>query len=108
MADLLTVIEQGKPLEGLEVAWLGDGNNVLNSIVEAAGLMKFNVRIGVPEGYDCDAGFVARAQAAGAKITIIAMRCRPLRGPMSSSPTPGSRWARPMPRPSWRPWRRSR
>lgn len=70
MADLLTVIEHGKPLEGLEVAWLGDGNNVLNSIVEAAGLMKFNVRIGVPEGYDCDAGFVARAQAAGAKITV--------------------------------------
>ncbi|NMN07313.1 MULTISPECIES: ornithine carbamoyltransferase [unclassified Novosphingobium] len=70
MADLLTVIEHGKALPGLEVAWLGDGNNVLNSIVEAAGLMKFNVRIGVPEGYDCDAGFVARAQAQGAKVTV--------------------------------------
>ena len=69
MADLLTVIERGLALPGLEVAWLGDGNNVLNSIVEAAGLMKFNVRIGVPEGYDCDAGFVARAQAAGAGIS---------------------------------------
>ena len=69
MADLLTVIERGHALPGLEVAWLGDGNNVLNSIVEAAGLMKFNVRIGVPEGYDCDAGFVARAQAAGAGIS---------------------------------------
>lgn len=70
MADLLTVIEHGKALPGLEVAWLGDGNNVLHSIVEAAGLMKFNVRIGVPEGYDCDAGFVARAQAQGARVTI--------------------------------------
>lgn len=70
MADLLTVIEHGKALPGLEVAWLGDGNNVLNSIVEAAGLMKFNVRIGVPEGYDCDAGFVTRAQAQGAKVTV--------------------------------------
>ena len=70
MADLLTVIERGHALPGLEVAWLGDGNNVLNSIVEAAGLMKFNVRIGVPEGYDCDAGFVARAQAAGAGISV--------------------------------------
>lgn len=70
MADLLTVIEHGKALPGLEVAWLGDGNNVLHSIVEAAGLMKFNVRIGVPEGYDCDAGFVARAQAQGAQITV--------------------------------------
>jgi len=70
MADLLTILERGFALPGLEVAWLGDGNNVLNSVVEAAGLMKFNVRIGVPEGYDCDAGFVARAQAQGARITV--------------------------------------
>lgn len=70
VADLQAVIEAGKALPGLELAWLGDGNNVLNSIVEAAGLMKFNVRVGVPEGYDCDAGFVARAQAQGARITI--------------------------------------
>ncbi|MFM5906098.1 MAG: ornithine carbamoyltransferase [Novosphingobium sp.] len=70
VADLLTVIEHGKALPGLEVAWLGDGNNVLNSIVEAAGLMKFNVRIGVPDGYDCNQEFVARAQAAGASITL--------------------------------------
>ncbi|PTR07826.1 MULTISPECIES: ornithine carbamoyltransferase [unclassified Novosphingobium] len=70
MADLLTVIEHGKALPGLTVAWLGDGNNVLNSIVEAAGLMKFNVRIGVPEGYDCDAGFITRAQAQGAAISV--------------------------------------
>jgi len=70
MADLQTVIEHGKALPGLEVAWLGDGNNVLNSIVEAAGLMKFNVRIGVPEGYECDAGFIALAEAAGAGISI--------------------------------------
>ena len=70
VADLLTVVERGFALPGLEVAWLGDGNNVLNSIVEAAGLMKFNVRIGVPEGYDCDRDFVARAQAAGAGISL--------------------------------------
>lgn len=70
MADLLTVLERGKPLPGLEVAWLGDGNNVLHSIIEAAGLMKFNVRIGVPEGYDCDASFVERARAQGARVTL--------------------------------------
>jgi len=70
MADLLTLLEHGKALPGLELAWLGDGNNVLNSIVEAAGLLKFNVRIGVPEGYDCDGGFIARAQAAGARISV--------------------------------------
>lgn len=70
MADLLTVIERGFALPGLEVAWLGDGNNVLNSIVEAAGLMKFNVRIGVPEGYDCDRGFVERAISQGARVSV--------------------------------------
>ena len=70
MADLLTVIEAGKALPGLEVAWLGDGNNVLNSVIEAAGLMKFNVRIGVPEGYESDPAQIACAQASGASISL--------------------------------------
>lgn len=70
VADLLTVVEQGKPLPGLEVAWLGDGNNVLHSIIEAAGLMKFNVRIGTPQGYDPEDAFVQEARARGAKITL--------------------------------------
>ncbi len=71
VADLQTLLEHGKALPGLEVAWLGDGNNVLNSLVEAAGLMKFNVRIGVPEGYDSDAGFIAQARAGGARIDLV-------------------------------------
>lgn len=70
MADLLTLVERGIALPGLELAWLGDGNNVLNSIVEAAGLMKFNVRVAVPDGYESDAGFIERARAAGAKVTL--------------------------------------
>lgn len=70
VADLLTVIEHGKALPGLEMAWLGDGNNVLNSIIEAAGLLKFNVRIGVPEGYDADPGFIAAARERGARIGL--------------------------------------
>jgi ornithine carbamoyltransferase len=70
VADLLTVVERGVPLPGLELAWLGDGNNVLNSIVEAAGLMKFNVRIAVPEGYESDPAYIARAEALGARITL--------------------------------------
>ena len=51
MADLLTVVEAGKALPGLKVAWLGDGNNVLSSIVEAAGLMQFDVVAACPPGY---------------------------------------------------------
>lgn len=70
VADLETIVEHGKPLPGLEVAWLGDGNNVLNSIVEAAGLMRFNVRIAVPDGYDSDPAYIERARALGSQITI--------------------------------------
>lgn len=70
VADLLTMVENGKALAGLEVAWVGDGNNVLNSILEAAGLMKFNVRVGTPKGYEPDAGFVSEARARGARITL--------------------------------------
>lgn len=70
MADLLTLLERGKALPGLEVAWLGDGNNVLNSIIEAAGLLRFNVRVGTPKGYEPDAGYIDRARALGATITL--------------------------------------
>ena len=70
MADLLTLVERGFALPGLELAWLGDGNNVLNSLIEAAGLMKFNIRVGGPSGYEPDRGFVDRARAAGASITL--------------------------------------
>jgi ornithine carbamoyltransferase len=51
MADLLTIIENGKALPGLKVAWLGDGNNVLASIMEAGGLMQFDVVAACPQGY---------------------------------------------------------
>ena len=70
VADLLTVIEQGKPLPGLEVAWLGDGNNVLHSVLEAAGLMKFNVRVGTPQGYEPAREIVAWARANGAQVSL--------------------------------------
>jgi ornithine carbamoyltransferase len=70
VADLLTVIEQGKPLPGLEVAWLGDGNNVLHSVLEAAGLMKFNVRVGTPQGYEPAQEIVAWARANGAQVSL--------------------------------------
>jgi len=70
MADLLTVIEHGHALPGLQLAWLGDGNNVLNSLIEAAGLMKFTIRVGGPAGYEPDAGFIERARAAGGEVIL--------------------------------------
>ena len=71
VADLLTVVESGKALPGLELAWLGDGNNVLSSLIEAAGLFGFHVRAGVPQGYDPDPGFVEAARAKGSRIDIV-------------------------------------
>jgi len=70
VADLLTIIERGKPLPGLELAWFGDGNNVLNSLLEAAGLMKFNIRVAGPAGFDPDAAFVDKARSGGAVVTL--------------------------------------
>lgn len=80
VADLLTVIESGKSLPGSQWAWLGDGNNVSHSIVEAAGLMKFAVRVGCPEGYDPDDAYIAVAQANGASIDIVRDAAGAVRG----------------------------
>jgi ornithine carbamoyltransferase len=71
VADLLTIVESGKALPGLELAWLGDGNNVLSSLIEAAGLFGFHVRAGVPQGYDPDPGFVEAARARGSRIDVV-------------------------------------
>jgi ornithine carbamoyltransferase len=71
VADLLTIVESGKALPGLELAWLGDGNNVLSSLIEAAGLFGFHVRAGVPQGYDPDPAFVDAARAKGSRIDVV-------------------------------------
>ena len=71
VADLLTAEERlGRPAEGTVWAWLGDGNNVCNSLVEAAGLLGFALRVAGPDGYAPDAGFVASARARGATVDI--------------------------------------
>ncbi|VVT16731.1 Ornithine carbamoyltransferase [Sphingomonas sp. EC-HK361] len=61
MADLLTILESGKALPGLKVAWLGDGNNVLASIVEAASLMQFDVVAACPQGFQPEEDAIVRA-----------------------------------------------
>jgi ornithine carbamoyltransferase len=62
MADLLTILEAGKTLPGLKVAWLGDGNNVLASIMEAGGLMQFDVVAACPQGFQPSDADVARGR----------------------------------------------
>lgn len=69
VADLLTVEEHlGRNADGTSWAWVGDGNNVCNSIVEAAGLLGFTLRIAFPEGHEPDPAFVAAARTRGAAI----------------------------------------
>ena len=70
VADLLTVVEHKKQLPGLEVAWFGDGNNVLHSLLEAAGIFRFNVRVATPSGYEPDSEIVDLARAGGAEVTL--------------------------------------
>ncbi|WP_442681504.1 ornithine carbamoyltransferase [Sphingomonas sp. ASY06-1R] len=62
MADMLTVMERRGNLEGSRWAWLGDGNNVLHSIIEAGSLLGFDVTAACPEGYDPDPAVVATAK----------------------------------------------
>ena len=74
MADLLTVIEHRGAVEGTRWAWLGDGNNVLHSIIEAGSLLGFDVTAACPEGYDPDPAMVAAAQARASNHPFVLTR----------------------------------
>jgi len=70
MADLQTMIEYHGPLAGQTVAWLGDGNNVASSWVEAAALFGFQLRMACPNGYAPPAELLAWARAKGGNIIL--------------------------------------
>ena len=70
MADMQTVIERRGSLAGSKWAWLGDGNNVLHSIVEAGSLMGFEVVAACPEGYDPDPDVIGTATNRGGRVTL--------------------------------------
>ena len=70
MADLQTMIEYHGPLIGQSVAWLGDGNNVATSWVEAAVLFGLQLRLACPHGHVPPAELLAWAQANGGNITL--------------------------------------
>ena len=71
LADVLTIRQHLGPDDAHAVAWIGDGNNMANSWIEAAALLGFPLRLACPAGYDPDAGFLARAQAAGADVQLV-------------------------------------
>ena len=65
LADLQTLREhRGHDLRHLEVAFIGDGNNVVNSWLEAAGRVGFGFRLGCPRGYEPDPAILAEARRA--------------------------------------------
>jgi ornithine carbamoyltransferase len=65
LADLFTLHERGLDLDRIVVTYIGDGNNVANSWIEAAGLFGLTFRIACPEGYDPDRNLVAQIESAG-------------------------------------------
>jgi ornithine carbamoyltransferase len=71
LADLLTLRQSfGPELQSLKVAWIGDGNNMANSWINAALRLGFELRLACPDGYDPDPAILERARS-GAKVTLV-------------------------------------
>lgn len=71
LADLQTVRRKRPKLRDLSYVWIGDGNNMANSWLEAAGLLKLELTLACPEGHDPDAGELERARERGARVRIV-------------------------------------
>ncbi len=68
LADVLTYTELRGDIRGKTVAWVGDGNNVCNSFIEAARLFEFKLAVACPEGYEPATALLA---AAGDRIRLV-------------------------------------
>ena len=73
MADCLTIRQHLGTLEGKRVAWIGDGNNMANSWIEAAEKFGFTLSIACPEGYEPDPELVERAR----RVTTVEVSADP-------------------------------
>ena len=67
LADIQTFVEHRGPIQGKTVAWIGDGNNMCQSWINAAMLLDFNLNIACPIGYEPDVELLARA---GKRINV--------------------------------------
>jgi len=65
LADLLTVRQHLGSIDSRRIAWIGDGNNMANSWINAAYRLGFDLTLACPEGYDPDAAILERARAGG-------------------------------------------
>src|SRR5690606_23262428 len=71
LADLQTVRAHFGKLEGLTYAWIGDGNNMASSWIEAAGLLGLHLRLACPEGDDPDERFWNEARERGGRLARV-------------------------------------
>ena len=75
LADFVTIYEKKGGLSGVSLAFVGDGNNVANSLVLAAALSGMDFRIASPAGYEIEADVLSLAgeyaQASGSKVTQV-------------------------------------
>lgn len=71
LADLQVVRRVKSRLEDLSYAWIGDGNNMANSWLEAAGLLRLQLTLACPRGYEPDPLEVERARRRGARVQIV-------------------------------------
>ena len=69
IADLMTLEERGTKLEGAQIAWVGDGNNVAASFVHAAAAFGFKLRLGCPSMYRPPTALIEAARTRGADVT---------------------------------------
>jgi ornithine carbamoyltransferase len=70
VADFFTLWERGVDLAKLKLAWIGDGNNVLNSILFLGGALGADLRVACPPGYQPDPRVLAEAQRKGGSISV--------------------------------------
>ena len=104
LADLMTVREHQSKLEGLNMCFIGDGNNMVNSLIVGGLKVGMNVSVACPEGYDPHPDVLAFAKTVtDASLTIVRDPLRPPGAPTWCSPTCGPPWARRMRPPSAAP-----
>ena len=74
LADLFTVLEIKGRLKGLKMAYVGDGNNVANSLLHGCAKVGMDISVATPKGYECDAGIIEEAKAdakkSGSKLVL--------------------------------------
>jgi len=70
LSDCMTIIEKFGSIEDKTIAWVGDGNNMANSWINASARLGFKLKIATPEGYGPDKKLLDMAAIDGARITL--------------------------------------